>query len=52
MKKFLFEALMLFHLFVLVKIPVRFISVFVLALEVLTYYAFVRKFKTQFLSKW
>ena len=51
MKKFLFEALMLFHLFVLVKIPERFIFVFVLALEVFTYYAFVWKFKTQFLSK-
>ena len=29
MKKILFEALMLFHLFVLVKIPERFIFVFV-----------------------
>ena len=51
-KKCLFEALMLFHTFVRIKTPECFIFASVLALEIFPYYAFICKFKIQFLSKW
>ena len=50
MNKFLFEFLMLFHPFVRVKIPERFIFVSALALEIFPYYTFICKFKIQFLK--
>ena len=43
---------MLFHNFVRVKTPEHLIFVSALALEIFPYYAFVCKFKIQFLRKW
>ena len=42
---------MLFHPFVLEKIPERFIFVSILVLEIFPYEAFVYKFQIQLLSK-
>ena len=45
------KPLMLFHPFVLEKIPERFIFVSILVLEIFPYEAFVYKFQIQLLSK-